>query len=223
MSSSAHVFSCTGNLLSGPFAFPRPDIITHMTVVPVRDAAGHPIPAASREDVANASAYHTLRSEWNKFGYVPFVSSLSGPCRAFFGLVHMIVHLFAAIVTACCCASVTVAPNARPFVRHRVTHLDEAELGYFNVLRGALETIPFIGNGILYYVDKSRMTECEIQAKQAWLKSTHPGNIKGPMPVYYYGELHAFVPLSNTRNYNIAQLELDDILAKKPARVGVAG
>lgn len=74
---------------------------------------------------------------WNKLGYIPVVSTVTGLARALLGVIHSIVHLVSAIFDA----------------KNRDHHLQEAKLGGYNIGRGVIEMIPIIGNIVCFVKD----------------------------------------------------------------------
>ncbi len=89
-------------------------------------------------------SFHDV-SALNAYGYIPGVSIISGTARALLGLVHTIVHLATAIFDRKNCNE----------------HLQESLFGVKNIVRGAVETVPFAGNVICYLYDKFRIKSAD--------------------------------------------------------------
>src|ERR1700722_1949448 len=75
----------------------------------------------------------------NKLGYIPGVSTITGLGRSLLGIVHTIAHLACAI-----------------FSKNRWGHLQEAGIGFKNIVRGVIEAIPIIGNITIGAIDCCR-------------------------------------------------------------------
>ena len=75
----------------------------------------------------------------NICGYIPAVSSVSGPIRALYGKAKIITGIAAAIFSAS--GVITLSPTIAPIL---ATHLIFS--GLIELFRGAIETIPVFGN-----------------------------------------------------------------------------
>lgn len=83
-----------------------------------------------------------LNSRLNKLGYITGISTVSGLVRAALGLIHTIAHLACAI-----------------FSKKREDHLQQADIGFKNVVRGLVEATPVIGNISILIVDLYRINK----------------------------------------------------------------
>jgi hypothetical protein len=72
--------------------------------------------------------------------HIPVISTFSGPVKVVVGLIHSIAHLAAAIFDRA----------------HWANHIEEAKLGAKNIVRGAVATVPLIGNFMIIQYDISR-------------------------------------------------------------------
>jgi hypothetical protein len=110
------MFSATGKLLPGSIEHPA---------------------MATLVDSSSQFGAETEVCTWNKLGYFPIVSTITGCARALLGIIHSIVHLASAIFDS----------------KNRDHHLQEAKLGGYNIGRGIVEMIPVVGSTILLVKD----------------------------------------------------------------------
>jgi len=127
------MFSATGKILPG--------------------SIDHPAMATLVDSTSQFDA-DTQVCTWNKLGYIPIVSTITGCARALLGIIHSIVHLASAIFDS----------------KNRDHHLQEAKLGGYNIGRGIVEMIPVVGNIILLVKDliiAKKYTDLALDYKKA--------------------------------------------------------
>lgn len=83
----------------------------------------------------------------NTWGYFPLISIISGTYRMLLGVVNVIVHFIYAIFDP----------------KHNSYHLDQMKLGIIHFLRGSVEILPVVGNGIIFVIDMIRVNKFEKQ------------------------------------------------------------
>ena len=96
--------------------------------------------------------FRNLETTFNKFGYFPIVSTVSGSIRILGGKVEVITGLALSAI-----AILRIFQNKDNRTR-QIHHGAELALhGGANILRGMVESIPFFGNaGCLIYDDSNR-------------------------------------------------------------------
>ena len=139
-------FSVTGNLLRG--SIQRPDAAILATL-----------------DNDQVKTYNTL-SRWNRYGYVPVLSTITGFARTLLATIHTIAH--AALAT---------------LSKNRAHHLNEASLGLKNIVRGCVEMVPLIGNTAVYLFDQKRINLTKKFAEDQLI--SHPKLYREHVAVFY--------------------------------------
>lgn len=159
--------SITGNFLTGPFL--RPDI-TFTTEYEFRDGKGQyhtlNISTSSAENISQIQHDERIACSWdldlnrkqiqyidpmNMCGAVPGLSCVTGFFRSFIGLIHAIVHLAKTALSS----------------QKNQANINEAHLGAYNVVRGAVEMTPFLGNLLVGAFDYYRYQALKQQHLEA--------------------------------------------------------
>lgn len=130
------MISAIGSLL--PDSMKNPDIINFISI---EQKGGHSIGQLSTFTAS-------MPCKFNKLGYIPVISTISGIGRSLMGLIYTITHLVLAI-----------------FKKDK-DHLREVVLGAKNIGRGLVEAIPVIGNVSIFIIDLKRMNKLEKMAKE---------------------------------------------------------
>lgn len=138
------VFSAPGSFLSGSVLWPDLTSVVFKENRSMRSA-----------ESSNHIELSTKNSAWNRLGYLPLISTITGAGRILLGIVHTIVHLICAI-----------------FTKNRQNHLQEVILAGKNIGRGLVEVLPLIGNIGLFFIDLHRKSKFEKMA-QDYVQS-HP-------------------------------------------------
>jgi len=142
-------FSATRNILPG--SLKNPDITT--------------LAFSSTSSYNFSTKAHLL----NYFGWGVVISTITGLGRALLGLVHMIIHLVAAI-----------------FSTLKDHHLKEAELGAWNFGFGLIEMIPIIGNIAMALINIKRQKHYEKLAKD--IVYANPAGYSNQAVLFAYGK-----------------------------------
>lgn len=91
-------------------------------------------------------------SKLNKFAKIPLIGRMAGIMRIALGAIHIIAHLFAAIVT------------------FKKGHLFHVSKGMCEILRGVIETIPIIGCLFaIYFVPDFEPSQSSKQKQQMYI------------------------------------------------------
>lgn len=144
------MFSATGNILPGARG--------HGSVVTLLDPT-------------NRYAPDTQTCTWNKLGYTPLVSTITGCARALLGTIHTIVHLTLALFDAV----------------NRNYHLQEVRFGGCHIVRGVAEMVPILGN--LYSLGTDLLLASQIDKQVGEYRTQHHQDCENHVLVFYDGEL----------------------------------
>lgn len=156
------MFSATGNILSG--SADRPDMYTIATKKLTSQSTSLVFISE------NSNRLGSTLCTFNKLGYIPGISTVTGCGRALLGIVHSIVHLASAVFDS----------------KNRAKHLEEAKLGGKNIARGLIEMIPVIGNITMCVVDWRRTIKFEKQAEE--VMKQNPGKYNHHTMLFIYGK-----------------------------------
>ncbi|CRX38683.1 hypothetical protein [Estrella lausannensis] len=134
----------------------------------------------------------TQPTTWNRLGWCPVISTITGIARALLGIVHMIAHLACALFSA-----------------SSAYHFTQARLAVSNVFRGVGEALPLIGN--LAFFVKDMITGIDESKKGLEYLESHPED-RGNVVLLVSGEAKAV----NTREEFINQLLTAGFSPDKP-------
>lgn len=138
--------------------------------------------------------YETDVSRWNYIGYIPFVSTITGCCRALLGIIHTIAHLVLAIFDS----------------QNRAFHMEQAALGGRNIVRGAIEMMPIVGNLALLIMDIVLGFKATSAAKDYY--DTHRNEVRDRMVLFMDNENVAsktqdeFQAICLRKGYNLSNI-----------------
>lgn len=150
--------SVTGNLLTSPFGI-RPDITEPKEGFTVKKSVSQApgVAVITQQDQGDGTVvfngtpatkknlsikYQSLKIDnLNISGWVPGLSSITGGFRSIVGLAHFIIHLVKSFFDE----------------KNKAEHLKEAQVGFYNFIRGLVEFIPIAGNLVVIIYDLYRL------------------------------------------------------------------
>jgi hypothetical protein len=100
---------------------------------------------------AYEQTFKAIDTTFNVFGYIPIVSSFSGPIRTYYGVIQAVAAIAIAILGSTGLIAITSATMLPMIVSHLLIS------GIFHVIRGYIEQVPFVGNATCFIYDLARV------------------------------------------------------------------